>query len=165
MLAISISLVVFAFVVGTLALIWLRRRHKKRVNSADNEVYPEAAYLYDPPMNAKASGHPPALPPVVEIGDAGGAGQRSTTPEIQTAERQALLGEPAPVFAGGAVAGGLRGYRRGYRPAPIEEMNENGQEPGLGDHGNPFADQHSTEYDSGRYAVAQDTISVRRSAG
>jgi hypothetical protein len=84
---------------------------------------------------------------------------------MQNAERQALLGEPAAAFARNTVAGGLRTRRRGYMPAPIEEVNENSQAPDLDDDSNPFTDQHSTEYDGGQYAagVAQDRISTQGS--
>jgi outer membrane biosynthesis protein TonB len=131
----------FTAALAGLFLLMLSRRKKEKVPDSPG-IYPQEAYLYDPPITPPGEGPGGALMATHNIG-------RSATPEMVATENDGLL----PEAAAGAVAAGAAAQNRrgtmsgqnsprpgfnGYAPVDTREVTELGG-------GNPF-ESRANEY-------------------
>jgi hypothetical protein len=158
-IAVSLAAVAVVILVA-LAFLCLRRR---KPTPPPTQVYPEEAYLYDPPM---WDGSRLGLTQNPVNGNAGygygngAAGMSSrpmTPPNHPGAEREGLLG-PAPIVGAGAASRSASDRGGYYAPTPHGEAD-------LGDGMNPFVDQPTTEYNAGEHAAAVERTSMQSSPG
>jgi hypothetical protein len=152
----GVTVGVVAVTAGLAALfLWLLSRRKREKVPDSPGIYPQEAYLYDPPITPENEG-----PGGGGAGGAGGAAfaahniNRSATPEMAAHESSPFLAGAAAAggaMAAGAAARGRRGTMsgqnsprpgfNGYAPVENREITEAGA-------GNPFNDP-ANEYSRG----------------
>ncbi|KIW03928.1 hypothetical protein, variant [Verruconis gallopava] len=119
---IAVGAVAFTVMLAGVFLLLLRRRTRPKTPDSPT-IYPQEAYLYDPPIT------PPPSGPGAAGAEAPRNVPRPPTPEMGMTERSGLLAGAGAVAAAGAAARSRRGTMSGNNSPALRPTGTNGYTP------------------------------------